>query len=150
MNEDVLREEAVSEDTSAENDLGEERENIPSPEQSEEKEEKIDYEALVREDILTLRERFSECGRGLSDIGDLKNPHRFATLRDLGLSAEEAYLATGGLKDTYDTRAHLASTVPATTRGSTEIPRAEYEIARGLFSDMSDADIKRLYRKVTK
>ena len=109
-----------------------------------------DYSELVRVDIRTLRERFSECAVGLTDISDLKNPHRFAALRDLGLSAEEAYLATGGLKESYDNRAHLGGTVPARTRGSLEIPRGEYEIARDLFSDMSDADIKRLYRKVTK
>ena len=112
--------------------------------------ERRDYAELVREDINTLREKFTECASGLLGISDLKNPHRFAALRDLGLSAEEAYLATGGLKTSYDNRAHLGGTVPARTRGSLEIPRGEYEIARELFSDMSDADIKRLYRKVTK
>lgn len=151
MNEDIIKEEIAAQEANAEEGtLDVAGEDITTPEPADAVEKKVDYEALVREDILTLREKFSECGRSLTDIGDLKNPHRFAALRDLGLSAEEAYLATGGLKDAYDTRAHLGSAVPAATRGSAEIPRAEYEIARGLFSDMSDADIKKLYRKVTK
>lgn len=149
MNEDILNQEAENITDSA--PAEETHTSLPeSYEESEPQTDEVDYSAIVREDILTLREKFSECGRGLNDIGDLKNPHRFAALRDLGLSAEEAYLATGGLKDAYDTRGHLASAVPAMTRRGMEIPQKEYEIARGLFSDMSDADIKRLYRKVTK
>lgn len=115
-----------------------------------EAEQSVDYSRLVREDILTLREKFSECRASLTDISELNNPVRFAALRDLGLSAEEAYLATGGVRRSYDNRSHLGATVPAVARGAVEIPRAEYEIARGLFTDMSDADIKKLYRKVTK
>ena len=147
MNDEVLNEEKIESEAKelilsdeAEDGTHEEREDIAEP----------DISRLVKEDINTLREVFEECARGLYDISDLKNPERFAALRDLGLSAEEAYLATGGLARGYDNRGHLSGTIPARTRGSLEIPRGEYEIARGIFSDMSDADIKRLYRKVTK
>ena len=146
MNDEVLSEEKIeslAEEVIPSDEVGEdtpeEREEISEP----------DISKLVKEDINALRGLFEECARGLYDISDLKNPERFAALRDLGLSAEEAYLATGGLQ-AYDNRGHLSGTIPARTRGSLEIPRGEYEIARGIFSDMSDADIKRLYRKVTK
>ncbi len=110
----------------------------------------INYADIVREDINTLREAFSECRATLTDISMLKNPVRFAALRDLGLSATEAYLATGGIRTSYDSRTHLSGAVPAEAGGGVEIPLSEYRTYKDLFSDMSDSEIRKLYRKVTK
>ena len=108
-----------------------------------------DYAAIVEEDVKELRESFPEL-RTIKDVTELKNPVRFAALRDLGLTATEAYLASGGARRAYDNRSHLTATVPAPARVASEIPRREYDVARELFSDMTDSDIRKLYRKVTK
>ena len=65
-------------------------------------------EQTVDEDIRTLREGFPELSE-LESITQLKNPTRYAALRDLGLSAEEAYLATSPRPRQPDNRAHLTS-----------------------------------------
>ena len=84
------------------------------------------------------------------DISDLKNPIRYGALRDLGLTPREAFLASGGKKEKEDNRAHLSSSVPRkfSSRFS-EMPRAELDAARELFGDLSDAQIRNLYKKVT-
>ena len=51
-----------------------------------------DYAAIVEADVKELRESFPEL-RTIKDVTELKNPVRFAALRDLGLTATEAYLA---------------------------------------------------------
>ena len=107
-----------------------------------------DYSKIVEEDLRALKEEFAELA-SLKDIYELKNPIRYGALRDLGLTAKEAYLASGGMRSVSDNRAHLHSSVP---KGATsplgEIPRKEFEMARELFSDLSDGEIQKLYRKV--
>ena len=89
-------------------------------------------------------------GEGRIHITDLKNPLRYGALRDLGLSAREAYLASGGRKERNDNRSHLFSSVPAKTSSRfCEIPRADLYAAREIFTDMSDSEIRNLYKKVT-
>ncbi len=119
--------------------------------ESEDNAEKIDYEALIRADIEEIRAIFPEAA-ALSDISELDNPLRYAALRDLGLSPKEAYLAT---RDTaaprYDNRSHLKTAVPKGATGNDGSMSAEaLESARLLFSDLSDKEIQRLYKKVTK
>ena len=109
-----------------------------------------DYEEIIREDIETLRGEFSELS-ALRDITELENPMRYAALRDLGLSPAEAYLATTRHTRKRDNRSHLHTAVPRMAA----IPKGymsdrELEAARELFSDMSDAEIRKLYKKVTK
>lgn len=117
---------------------------------SDNRSEEIDYSAIVREDIETLKREFLEL-EGLGSIAELDNPLRYAQLRDLGLSAEEAYLATSRKRRKQDNRAHLFSSMPkgAGTSGGS-MSRAELEMARELFPDISDAQIQRLYKSVTK
>ena len=107
-----------------------------------------DYSKIVEEDLRALKEEFAELA-SLKDIYELKNPIRYGALRDLGLTAKEAYLASGGMRSVSDNRAHLHSSVP---KGATsplgEIPRKEFEMVRELFSDLSDGEIQKLYRKV--
>ena len=109
-----------------------------------------DYAEIVRTDMESLRRSFPELGENFS-LSDLKDPLRFAALRDLGLTAKEAYLASGGRKKAYDNRAHLTASVPrSAVSQSADIPLTELKIARDLFSVMSDSELQRLYRRVNK
>ncbi len=111
---------------------------------------KIDYGALIKEDVRSLSEEFYEL-RTLTDITELENPIRYAALRDLGLTPAEAYLATTKRTKKSDNRAHLERAVPRRA-GIPEGAMSDSELAeaREIFSDLSDAEIKRLYRKVNK
>lgn len=108
-----------------------------------------DYGEIAANDLISLKRSFPEL-RNVSDITELDNPMRYAALRDLGLTAEEAYLATNRRKVPYDTRAHLTRSVPGGASAVNEMSQNDYDMAREIFSDMSDAEIRKLYRKVTK
>ena len=122
------------------------------PLESETIEEELDQSCaaeLLLEDISELKEEFFEL-KDLRDITELPNPTRYAALRDLGLTPAEAYLATSPQKKA-DTRAHLRGGVPHAAKSPvSSMTRREWQIARALFEDMSDSDIEKLYRKVTK
>ena len=165
MNEsDVLdlvreNEEAVEVEKTIEGELCEE-ETVTEPEASniedtptkttEAKEDTIDYESLMREDLAELKREFSELG-DIDSITELSNPLRYAALRDLGLSPKEAYMATTPRKPPVDNRSHLSSAVGrSASRPAISIPPAQLRMARELFRDMSDAEINALYRRVTK
>lgn len=112
-------------------------------------EDTSDASELLCEDITLLRESFPELS-SLTDISQLQNPTRYAALRDLGLTAEEAYLATSK-REVKDNRAHLRAAVPAASRPPySSMTRREWQTARELFEDMSDSEIEKLYRKVTR
>ena len=111
--------------------------------------EEIDYEAVIASDIATLKAEFPEL-RDITEITDLNNPLRYAALRDLGLSPVEAYMATAKRK-TQDTRSHLRSAYGRSATAPTGM-MTQYELAtaRELFPGLSDSDLQRLYKKVTK
>lgn len=139
------------EDAKSETNIDETPEEIS--EQKEDEQEQIenetDYEALMASDVEALKSEFPEL-RGINDITDLNNPLRYAALRDLGLTPSEAYLATAKRR-TKDTRAHLQSAHgrnAATYMGM--MSQHELATARELFPGMSDSDLQRLYKKVTK
>ncbi len=136
-----LQENAESSDTHEKN---EEISELSSQEHTE-----VDYAEIVKNDIRELSEEFSELA-ALSDICQLENPIRYAALRDLGLTPAEAYLATTKARRSFDNRSHLYSSPIVSSARSSYIPEQEMEIARGIFSDMSDAQIRQLYKKVTK
>lgn len=122
-------------------------ENASNVEQDED--EGVDYESLIESDLAALKAEFPE----LKDIGgitELNNPLRYAALRDLGLSPIEAYMATAKRR-TQDTRSHLKSAHGRSAAAPTGM-MSQYELAsaRELFPGMSDADLQRLYKKVTK
>ena len=108
-----------------------------------------DYAALAASDLKELKGEFPELA-GLEHISGLDNPLRYAALRDLGLSPREAYLATAK-RQRADGRAHLSSAMPksAGSPGGGMSPRQLAE-AREIFSDMSDVEIRALYKKVTR
>ena len=77
------------------------------------------------------------------------NLERYRELRALGLSGEEAYAATARKRPQADSRSHLSSLVG---RGSSAprggMSEAELRTARDIFCGMSDAEIRRLYKRV--
>ena len=111
--------------------------------------ETVDYEALIAEDLDTLRAEFPEL-RGIKDITYLNNPLRYAALRDLGLTPEEAYMATAKRR-AQDTRAHLKSAHGRNAAASMGMmSQPELTMARDIFPGLSDAELQRLYKRVTK
>ena len=108
------------------------------------------YEKLIEEDIRTLKREFAELS-GLCSITELDNPIRYGALRDLGLSAAEAYLATRKTHRRSDNRAHLVTALPPmSSLPENAMTDRELEGAREIFSDISDTEIRKLYRKVTR
>ncbi len=113
-----------------------------------ENEEAVDYEALAQSDVNELRSEFAELS-ALASLAELDNPIRYGALRDLGLTPSEAYLATRRRK-AEDNRSHLRPT-RSVARGSCPLmTEAEMSEARELFSEISDAEIRQLYKRVTK
>ena len=93
----------------------------------------IDYESLIE-----------------SNVTELNNPLRYAALRDLGLSPAEAYLATAR-RYKSDTRSHLKSAHGRNAaRSVSGMSYAELTAARDLFPGKNDAEIERLYKRVSK
>ncbi len=78
------------------------------------------------------------------------NKERYSTLREIGLTAEEAYRATT-VAVKASGRAHLSDSTPIRARSPyAGMNRQTLESARALFDDMSDAELQGLYRRVTK
>ena len=150
MNEDILIdeiEEAQDEQEAQNSEISEEN-AIAGVENSSE----ADYAALIESDLAALRAAIPGL-EGLSDISELENPVRYGALRDLGLGPEEAYRAstTKFSRERRDNRAHLRSSLPRAARAPEgSISYRELELARELFSGVSDAEIQRLYKKVTR
>ncbi len=111
--------------------------------------EPIDYEALIKSDVAQLRAEFPELAR-ITDVTDLNNPLRYAALRDLGLTPAEAYLATAK-RTSRDTRAHLKA-AHGRNAAASEITMSPFELAaaRELFPGKNDAELQRLYKRVAK
>ena len=111
-------------------------------------EDALDYAAVVEDDIRILKEEFHELAY-LSDITELNDPLRYAALRDLGLTPAEAYLATAK-RQKKDNRSHLIATRTLSTARVGSMTDTELSAAREIFSGVSDAEIRKLYRRVTK
>ena len=132
--------EEISEDGQAEDTQNEPEENGGA----------VDYTELARADMEELRSLFPHL-REKTSITELDNPLRYAALRDLGLTPKEAYLATSEPMQKYDNRSHLRSAVPKSASAPTGIlTRGELEAARELFSGLSDREIQKLYKKVSR
>jgi hypothetical protein len=110
--------------------------------------EEVDYAEIIKADTEALKARFPELSK-ISDVTELDNPLRYAALRDLGLTPEEAYLATRKRRMS-DNRSHLYPSPSVSKSESETMPESEMRSARELFSGLSDSEIRKLYRKVTK
>ncbi|MBE6644629.1 MAG: hypothetical protein E7612_04525 [Ruminococcaceae bacterium] len=111
-------------------------------------EDGIDYALVVSEDLRILREEFPELSE-IEDICELNDPLRYAALRDLGLSPEEAYLATSK-RQKKDNRSHLFATKTVSVSRNGAMSDSELAAAREIFTDISDREIRKLYKRVTK
>ena len=158
MIEDKELDEAVSQDEAAEAEIPKDETESDNDTLTDEKvadddhegnTEQLDYNEIAAEDLSMLKRSFPEL-KNLRDITELQNPIRYAALRDLGLTAEEAYLATNRRTSSYDNRAHLTPSVPGSASVNREMSRNDYDMACEIFSELSDAEIRKLYRKVTK
>lgn len=108
-----------------------------------------DYGQIIVEDTERLRSLFPELSK-IESITELDNPLRYAELRDMGLSPEEAYLATAGRRKS-DNRAHLSTAVPKPRAEMTGImTRSELSAARDYLDGLTDAEIQALYRRIIK
>ena len=108
-----------------------------------------DVDEMLANELALLKESFPELS-AVSDITEIKNPLRYAALRDLGLSATEAYLAARGPVQMNDNRSHLSASAPKVMGRGVSMPKDELMRAREIFYGMSDSEIQRLWRKVTK
>ena len=106
----------------------------------------VDYAEVAAGDLEILRRTFPACAE-MEDLCRLENPLRYAQLRDLGLTPEEAYLATTRRHVRPDNRSHLASSVPRAVSGGAGMTAAQLSAARELFEGLSDAELTRLYRR---
>lgn len=114
-----------------------------------EEESEVDYAALMADDLRTLKESFPELN-GLGSIAELSGAMRYAALRDMGLDAVEAYMASCAPRRSRDSRAHLKSAVPkgaSAPKGG--MTKEELATARELFHGMTDAEIRSLYKRVS-
>lgn len=143
-NESLQNEEISSEitETAAETGENNQEENIAAPAE-------VNYAEIIKADTDSLKAIFPEL-RGIKDVSELDNPLRYAALRDLGLTPEEAYLATRKRTRGIDNRSHLYPSPSVSAHDTGAIPEADMRAARELFSDISDSEIRRLYKKVTK
>lgn len=121
-------------------------EEIPEYEETGE----VESDDPLSEDIQELRRDFPELSE-IESVTELSNPIRYAALRDIGLSPAEAYILTSRAIPRQDNRAHLTSSVPKAAKSpDTGLGTREMEDLRQIFGDISDADIYKLYKKVTK
>ena len=89
---------------------------------------------------------------GISDENaeEYCNTNRYLELKALGLTSEEAFAATAKKRSSQDSRSHLSSSIGRSGAGSLRrMPEHELRSAREIFSGMNDAEIRRLYKKVT-
>lgn len=111
-------------------------------------EDYVDYSELAARDIEEIHSRFPE-SRHISTVHSLDNPERYAELRDLGLSAYEAYLATQTPRKMRDNRAHLTGSVPKGASGpAVSLSISELDSMRDVFGALSDSEIQSLYKRV--
>lgn len=98
------------------------------------------------DDKKELAEEFPD----LNGLDNLEEDERYCELRSLGLSPKEAILATRGQIKRLDNRSHLRTGVPRSARSPMgQMSRRQLEEAREFFSDLDDAEIQRLYKRVT-
>ena len=109
----------------------------------------VDYAVMAEEDLKEIR-RLDPAYAALTHLGELPHAMRFAQLRDLGLTVEEALAASNPRFGRFDGREHLR---PPTGRALTSAQEGmpgfrELEEARALFGDLDDRQIAALYRRV--
>lgn len=130
-------------------------------ESEDEGEEGEDYARRAEEDMAALCALFPELspdGEAIS-LGSLRNPTRFAELREAGLTVEEAFLASNyrmlaerpiDLFAQKEMKAHLRPALPRASGRAAAMPSSLLVRSRALFEGLSDSELASLYRRVTK
>lgn len=131
--------------------LVEENEPVPPQEEEVGEEQSVDYEALAAADLAQIRDMFPSM-RSFEHLSEIPNAHRYAKLRDAGLTVEEAFWAachaSVARHVTYDNRSHLRSSVPRGASGNpTMMTASEMAAAKELFGDLTESEIQILYNK---
>lgn len=125
-------------------------EEMTAPAEERELPTETDYAALAESDLAEIRRLAPTFGR-LGHLAEMPNALRYATLRDAGLTVEEALHAACHaylMQPPADNRAHLRSAVPIGAAGSpARMTATELRDARELFGDLTDAELERLYAK---
>ena len=109
------------------------------------------YEEMARKDlaaIVALRPEYAVCRH----LSELPFAERFAQLRDLGLSCEEALAAADRTSHARGNKNHLHSVLPR-TGGERISPSARRDLAaaREIFGDrISEKELADLYRRATR
>lgn len=148
VNDDTLTEDLTEDGNTAES--GAKDDNTDTDEVGDGDLGATDYAALAAADMKELCAIFPELSTKRS-ITELDNPLRYAALRDLGLTPKEAYLATCERGVRYDNRSHLTSAVPrAAAKSGDELFGSALDECRELFFGLSDKEIQKLYKKVTR
>lgn len=120
-----------------------------------------EYEKVFRADLAELHSAYPDT-KQYDDLRKLPPDvlKKFASFRDRGLSAKEAYAAANpdGIRTSiaasikrqamHDSKEHLRSAVPKSSRDdSVTMTKKELAEWKGLFPGKSDAEIKALYKK---
>ena len=110
--------------------------------------------------LLQLKPELSPDGEGLS-LGELRNPLRFAELREAGLSVEEAFLASNyrmlaerpraiSEKEARTDKTPARASIPRAIGRANGMPTALLLRSRAMFEGLSDTELASLYRRVTR
>lgn len=116
--------------------------------------ENTDEASEPSEELLYSEEDTKILARLFPEAGESALTPRYMELRALGLTPEEAYLASGASSRPVrmrDTRSHLTDSYPRTsTTPPTLMTRRELREAREIFSSLDDSEIMSLYKRVTR
>ncbi len=118
-----------------------------------------DFAAMAAADAAEIAKAYPALG--IKSLAELKNLKRFGELREMGMTAVEAFLATNADRLTANAeqvgankatgKAHLQSVAKkAGARATSQMTKAERDTARELFGDLSDEELEGLFKKVTK
>ncbi len=120
----------------------------PVPEEPTENEESVDYAALAISDLAEIKALCREFA-AVEKLAELPFAHRFAELRDLGLSVGEALAASMPQRHYESGKGHLRSAVPRPTYTPEDsLSHEEMRAAKDLFYGLSEKEINALYRRV--
>ncbi len=109
----------------------------------------VDLAALAAADLSEIK-RLSPVYAEAESLCELPFAHRFAELRELGLSVREALAAAAPRLSPENGKAHLRPSVGVgRTRPAGTMSAEELAEARALFRDLDERAIHALYRKVT-
>ncbi len=106
------------------------------------------YELDFDNDLREIREHLPAAS---PDKNAIAENERYAELRALGLTPAEAYLATRQNEPGFDNRSHLTAALPKSSPiTKNQMSRQELDMARSLFGELDDSELRSLYKRVTK